>query len=245
MQISCLVHMALLLLLMSCGTSRQIEKLEGRNIEVTRLSPHTFLHTSYLQTETYGRVACNGLIVVNGGEALLLDTPVDDTASLELLGLLQEVMHVKVKGVVATHFHVDCLGGLGVFHAAGIPSWANTMTLALAKEQGSVVPLHGFDRDLPLQVAGVDVTCLYPGEGHTRDNVVCYIPADGVLFGGCLVKAMGSGKGNLEDANTEAWTATVQHVRDAFPGAEIVVPGHGKPGGMELLVYTMEKFRID
>ncbi|MCK0206070.1 MBL fold metallo-hydrolase [Ornithobacterium rhinotracheale] len=57
-----------------------------------------------------------------------------------------------------------------------------------------------------------------------------YFPKDQVLFGGCLVKELGAGKGNLSDAFPKEWSATIQKVKHAYPEAKIVVPGHGKIG---------------
>ena len=38
------------------------------------------------------------------------------------------------------HFHDDCLGGLQAFHDAGIRSYAQAQTPALAAEDGAVIP---------------------------------------------------------------------------------------------------------
>ena len=81
------------------------------------------------------------------------------------------------------------------------------------------------------------------GEGHTRDNVVSYFLDEKVLFGGCLIKSLKSGKGNLADANTAEWSNTVKTIKRQFKDVEMVIPGHGKPGGIELLDYTIEMFK--
>lgn len=211
-------------------------------LEVVPLTSHTYLHVSYLETESWGRVACNGLVVVNEGEALVLDTPVDEAASEQLLSWIRDTLKAEVRAVVATHFHNDCLGGLGAFHRQGIASYALEATRTLARAQGYVVPQQGFGDSLVLSAGRLDLRLLYPGAGHTRDNIVAYLPEDRVLFGGCLVKALGAGKGNLADADTGAWPATVQKVMDSFPELRWVVPGHGEPGGPELLSFTSDLF---
>ena len=80
------------------------------------------------------------------------------------------------------------------------------------------------------------------GEGHTRDNVVAYVPSDRVLFGGCLIKELGANEGYVGDANTEAWSETVARVKRNFPEVQTVIPGHGKIGNAELLDYTILMF---
>jgi metallo-beta-lactamase class B len=80
------------------------------------------------------------------------------------------------------------------------------------------------------------------GEGHTKDNTIAYFPNDNILFGGCLIKGVDAGKGNLEDANLAAWSATVQNVKNNYPKVKTVIPGHGRLGGIELLDYTIQLF---
>ncbi|WP_339706150.1 subclass B1 metallo-beta-lactamase [Algoriphagus aquimarinus] len=214
----------------------------SETLQIEQISPNTFVHISYLNTDDFGKVSCNGMIVMNEGEALDFDTPTNDEASLELINWLENDQQVKVKGVIATHFHWDCLGGLNEFHSRGIPSYASDRTLALAKTAGYPTPENGFKKKLILEAGNLRVTNQFLGEGHTKDNFVAYVPTDKVIFGGCMIKALGVGNGNLEDANVAAWPATVRNVKSASPETLIVIPGHGKIGRTELLDYTIEMF---
>lgn len=54
---------------------------------------------------------------------------------------------------------------------------------------------------------------------------------------------MGAGKGNLDDANPDEWSATVEKLQKKYGDAPIVIPGHGTPGGQELLEYTVQMFK--
>lgn len=215
---------------------------ESENLIINKLSNHVYQHVSYINTESFGRVACNGMIVVNRGEAVVFDTPTTNETSEELIGYLTGKLHMKIKGVVATHFHTDCVGGLEAFHQKGVPSYAENRTIAFLKDKESVQPQNGFVNELSLKVGSEKVYATYLGEGHTRDNVVGYFPEDKALFGGCLIKEVGAGKGNLEDANVKAWSETVRKVKARYPQAKIVVPGHGKVGGTELLDFTVKLF---
>ncbi len=53
---------------------------------------------------------------------------------------------------------------------------------------------------------------------------------------------MNAGKGNLEDANVEEWSATVEKIKKDLPNLKMVVPEHGEYGGAELLDYTIQLF---
>jgi metallo-beta-lactamase class B len=182
------------------------------------------------------------MIVINEGEALVFDTPANDEASLELINWLEKEREVEVTGVVATHFHWDCLGGLNEFHTKGIPSYASDKTIELAKSEGYPIPENGFKKKLTLKAGNLQVINQFLGEGHTKDNFVAYVPSDKVLFGGCMIKEMGAGNGFLGDANLEAWPNTVRKVKTTFPNSQLIIPGHGKVGGVELLDYTVRMF---
>ncbi len=216
--------------------------INAQNLELKQLSENTFIHTSYLQTDDFGYVPCNGLVIRDGKQAIVFDTPTDDNGAKELIRLVQDSLHCQIVMVIPTHFHSDCLGGLNAFHASGIPSIANELTLELAKNSGSVVPQRGFHNSFTFKVGNEKVWIRYLGQGHTRDNVVGYFPKEKVLFGGCLIKELGASKGFLGDANMNEWSSTVAKVKNAFPRVKLVVPGHGEAGDSSLLDYTYKLF---
>jgi metallo-beta-lactamase class B len=212
-------------------------------LKIIPLTDKVFVHVTYLQTETWGKVGCNGMIYVNGDEAAIFDTPTNDKDANELLDVIEKKWKKRVKAVIINHFHADCLGGLGAFHARNIPSYANQLTLDLAKKQGYVVPENGFEKTQTLTIGTGKVENHFLGEAHTRDNIVSYLPAENVLFGGCMVKELKAGEGFLGDANVTTWSATIEKVKTTFPNLKWVIPGHGKSGGVDLLDYTAQMFR--
>lgn len=212
------------------------------NLKIVQLTPNTFQHISYLQTERFGKVACNGLIIKNSDEALVLDAPVSDEDSMELLAWIAKELKCSLVGVVATHFHDDCIGGLRAFHEHGIPSYSNELTIDLIDGKTFTAPQIGFKESMALKVGKASVHLQFLGEGHTLDNIVGYFPNEKVLFGGCLVKSANASKGYLGDANIEAWPQTISKIKSTFPAPVIVVPGHGDSGGQELLDYTIALF---
>ncbi|WP_247232297.1 subclass B1 metallo-beta-lactamase [Telluribacter sp. SYSU D00476] len=215
---------------------------QTENLVVQKVADNVYQHISYLQTQSFGKVECNGMVVVNKKEALIFDTPSTPKATQELIQWVQDGLHCKIKAVVPTHFHDDCLGGLDEFHKQQVPSYASQRTIELTRANGLPVPQHGFERVQELKVGSQKVVVEYFGEGHTRDNVVAYFPTEKVLFGGCLIKEVGATKGYLGDANTNEWPATVTRLKQKYPAIKKVIPGHGKPGGTELLDYTISLF---
>ncbi len=231
-----------LIWVIDCKSQNPIDGYESATLKIEPLTEHTYLHVSYLETESFGKVACNGIIVFNDGEAIVFDTPTNDAVSEELLDWLKS-NDLDVKAVVATHFHEDCLGGLQAFHDKLIPSYANQKTIDLVKDKGVAIPTIGCSNTLKLQDGTEDIILDFVGEGHTVDNIVVYFPKDKTLFGGCLIKSVGAGKGNLEDANIEEWSKTVSNIKVRYPNATLIVPGHGKYGDKGLLDYTIALFK--
>ncbi|RYD96645.1 MAG: MBL fold metallo-hydrolase [Sphingobacteriales bacterium] len=168
---------------------KEVFKSEG--LQVQQVSPNTYVHISYLVTDDYGKVPCNGMIAVNGNKAIIFDATTTDATSAVLIRWIKEELKANPVALVVTHFHEDCLGGAGAF---------------------------------------------------TQDNTVGYFAKDAVLFGGCLVKELNAEKGYLGDADTAAWPATINKLKQAYPGIKLVIPGHGAAGGKELLDYTHDLF---
>jgi metallo-beta-lactamase class B len=209
---------------------------------IQKVSDHAYNHITYLQTESFGKVPCNGLIVFDEGEAIIFDTPVDDATSEKVIRWVEDSLKCKVKAVIATHFHEDCVGGLKAFHEHKIPSYATNKTIAFDKDHKFPVPQKGFDNKLDLKVGKKAVIAAFHGEGHTRDNIIGYFPDEKVMFGGCLIKELDAKEGNLADANVEAWPGTVMKIKQQYPDVKVVIPGHGKIGDSALLDYTVKLF---
>jgi len=218
---------------------------QSEKLSIIKISDHVYLHTSYLQTHDFGKVSCNGMVVVDKKEAIVFDTPANKESTAELIHYFTTQMEVKIKGVVATHFHDDCVAGLDEFHKHQIPSYAENRTISFLKAANSKVgmPKKGFDKSLELKAGNEKVSAAFYGEGHTKDNVIGYFAKEKILFGGCLIKEVGAEKGYLGNANVNAWSATVRKIKQKYPQTNIVIPGHGKTGGMELLDYTIQLFK--
>ena len=142
------------------------------------------------------------------------------------------------------HHHIDCLGGIETFHKQGIPSYGHPKENELALSANGVTPqiAHASEGSDTLHIGDQMVINFNPGAAHTQSSLISYLPETQTIFGGCQVKALGAGKGNLNDADTVKWPISIRKVKVAFPETKKVIPGHGKVGGSELLDYTIELF---
>ena len=210
-------------------------------LELVKISDNSYIHISYLVNSNGRRVPCNGVVYISGDKTLIIDTPVNDELTLDLINWLKSNLSVSVAGVIATHWHVDCMGGLGQVHKCGIKSYAHELTCEIAESKNLPVPEFNFKDSLVIKSGKKEIICKYFGAGHTIDNIVVWIPEEKVLFGGCMVKSLSTtSPGNIRDADLDAWPGTMEKVISRFNNVPIVVPGHGSYGGPELLSHTLD-----
>lgn len=236
---------SIIIILALYSFDNQQKNYKSDTLQIETLTENVWVHTSYLQTTDYGNVGCNGMIYKNKNEAIIFDTPTTDSVSLELINWVETKLKCKVIGVVSTHFHVDCLGGLAAFHNKNITSYANELTIQFAKAYKSEIPQKALHQKDEITVGSSRITTTFLGEGHSKDNIVGYIPAENILFGGCLIKEKGAKKGYLGDANVAEWSNTINKVKTEFPKLKWVIPGHGQAGGTNLLDYTINLFKVN
>ncbi len=216
------------------------EKIKiSEDIELIKLTANTFLSVSYGDISGYGRVASNELIFTNNKEAILFNTPIKDSLTKTLVTWLNDKMGLKVTAFVANHWHDDCIGGLNYLHGRNIKSYANKVTIDIARAKGKAVPQNGFSDSLKLMLDDKEILCYYLGAAHSTDNIVVWIPSEKLLFPGCMCKSIDSQNlGNTADGDLKEYPKTIDRVISKFPSAEIVIPGHGAWGGKELLLHT-------
>lgn len=230
-------------LLYLISTAQQgYEKIKvSSDIELVKLSDNAYIHISYAMMGTFGRVASNGLIYINGNKVLLFDTPANDSLTMILVSYLKNSLKIDIEGFVPNHWHSDCMGGLGYLKSIGVKSYASQKTIEIAKSKGLPVPAQGFVDSLTINLEGKSINCYYFGAAHSLDNIVVWIPSEKILFAGCMAKELRSqGLGNTVDGDVNEWPKTIDKVIKKFPTAKIVIPGHGQFGGLDLLLHTKE-----
>jgi len=189
----------------------------GERDFIQQLAPGVWRHVTYQDLPRWGPFPANGLIArTSDGKALVVDATWSDVQAKRVLQWSERNVG-PVVGLVITHAHNDRDGGRKVFEAHGIPRVS----------RGDLKPF------------GLEGEVFFPGHGHAPDNVVVWLRDARVLFGGCMVRAAGTRNlGNTADADIASWHQAVKELLQRFPKATVVVPGHGAPGGRELLVHT-------
>ena len=211
------------------------------NIELIKISENAYMHVSYTVMPQYGRASANGLIFINENKAFLFDTPWTDSLTMDLYYWMRDSMNIPIVGFVPNHWHVDCMGGLGFLQTQKVESYANQMTIDIARSKNLPVPDHGFNDSLLLHLGDKVIHCYYPGPAHSLDNIVIWIPSEQILFAGCMVKCLSSDNlGNTADGDLKAYPETLNRMLEKYPESRIVIPGHGSFGGLDLIEHTIK-----
>lgn len=212
------------------------------DVRVRRIAAGLWVH------ETLGpapeRTSANGVLLETAEGSILFDTGWSDAQAGVLARWAADELGRPIRRAIATHSHDDRLGGARALRALGIPVEAPALTAALARRGGRLAVPDTVPGLSSRRVVGAgEFQLLFPGPGHTPDNVVAYFPRQRVLFGGCLVKSdTATTRGYVGEANLAAWPASVARVRAAFPAVLTVVPGHGAESGPRALTHTERMF---
>jgi len=208
---------------------------------VEPLVPGVWRHVSYRHFVGAGPIPSNGLIVrLDDGKVLLIDTAWNDEQTSVILDWVEA--HVgRVSTLVITHAHDDRMGGIAESHRREIESIAFEGTRVEARRQGWPEIERGVGSGFRLESLGIPGEIFYPGPGHSRDNIVVHLEDRRVLAGTCMIRT-GSAQslGSTAVADMAAWPDSVRAIAVRYPSVEVVVPGHGDPGGPELIGHTLE-----
>lgn len=208
-------------------------------LELIKISENAYMHVSYSTLPDFGRVSANGLIFINNSQAFLFDTPWNDSLTCELTDYIKNRMNLHIVGFIPNHWHEDCMGGLNYLKSQNINTFANQMTIDIAKQKGLPFPDQGFKDSLILNLGDKYIYCYFLGAAHSLDNIVVWIPSEKILFPGCMCKSIDANNfGNVSDGNISEYPVTIDQVIQKFNTAKTVIPGHGPIGGPELLNHT-------
>lgn len=204
------------------------------------------------------------------GTVLIASSPFETQGAENLIQWIKKEFAPKKIVAINTHHHFDGTGGNAAFKKNGVEIWASQLTrnlylknvdtarwsvakdfggeLGKRMERNTISPADNIfkARDgLLLNYGGENIEVIYPGPGHTMDNMVVYIPSRKVLFGGCMVRPQDK-IGPLKEADLDQWENSIEALIALRP--EIVIPGHGPVGSTEQLHNTInlvQKTRSD
>jgi len=200
---------------------------------LTKLNDKTYVHTCENS---------NGVIFIIDNKALIVSTPDSDIETQNLIDWVVKNQNAKIVGYVIDRWHPDAMEGLDIVRKNGIKTYSYELTRQIAIEKGLPIPEFGFDPKTEIKVGKERVICHFLGEAHTKDGIVVWIPSEQILFGGNEIRNFNGWVGNIGDASLDKWSETAKKVKNEYGSAKVVVPGHGRHGGIELIDYTINLY---
>ncbi|MDO6610407.1 subclass B1 metallo-beta-lactamase [Shewanella sp. 1_MG-2023] len=207
-------------------------------LSISPLSDTLFVHESFMQTQQYGFVGSNGLVLIDDNKAYLIDTPWSEADTIKLVSWIEN-QGFTLAASVSTHSHEDRTAGVDYLNRIGVTTYASEHTNKLLKQAGKPTTTNSFKAG-QFDFVESKAEVYFVGAGHTVDNLVVWFPQSKLLYGGCLVKSLGSKSlGYYGEADLDAWPFSIKQLQTQFTDTDRVLPGHGKMGDKQLLSHTI------
>lgn len=210
-------------------------------LAITQVAQNYYVFTTYKDYQG-SPFPANGLYVVTDAGVVMIDSPWDTDKTQQLLDSIEIKHHKKVVLAIATHAHADRTGAFDILKKQGIKTYSSALTKQLCIEQNEKQAEFVFTKDTTFRVGDLTINTFFPGEGHTKDNIVVWFDKDRILYGGCFVKGMSATDlGNIKEANIKAWPVSVQNTMRQYPMPSLIIPGHQEwAPGYQCLVHTLK-----
>jgi glyoxylase-like metal-dependent hydrolase (beta-lactamase superfamily II) len=211
-----------------------------------QVAPHTYFVQGRAEmgsSENQNFISNAGFVVTPKG-VVVIDALGSPALAQKLIKEISKVSKQKIIAVVVTHYHADHVYGLQEFKKIGAKIYAqgegrNYISSETAKqrliasrvdfapwvnEQTKLLPADTWiDRQLKLKIGGVEFLISRVGPAHAPEDLLVYIPSEGVLFAGDLVF-----RGRIPfvgNADSKGWLKALDEFEKFNP--KIVIPGHG------------------
>lgn len=228
------------LMLLACP---HIRADEPRKLE--KIGDHVWSYVNVSPMTPARSFGANAGVVVGNKGAMVVDTLTSAKEGKQLLADVRAVTKLPLLWVVNTHYHLDHAWGNSVFEAEGATIIGASPAPRLLAERGAYglahADQHGLTKEdvegttlapatvsftgvMSIDLGGVIVELRSLPHGHCPDNLVVWVPADGVLFSGDLLFVgchpfMGEG-------DVAGWLGDLDAV--AALDAKKIIPGHGR-----------------
>jgi metallo-beta-lactamase class B len=228
------------MLFIVCMMLTMLMQGQEKKLVISHLTGNLYVYTTYKMLNG-NPFPSNSMYMVTKRGVVMIDTPWDLEQMQPLLDSIKQKHNKEVVMCVVTHYHDDRSGGLDLLKEKGIQTYSTQQTWNISSERKEPKANYQFQNDTTFQLAGIQFKTFYPGEGHTKDNIVIWFPKERALFGGCLFKSTEvPNLGNVADANVERWPVAIRNVMQKFPGAEFVIPGHYGWSKPQALTHTLQ-----
>ena len=226
--------------------------------QLARLAPGI----AYVAGDVERSLTCNTGVILANGRITVIDAAIPEGAAAAY-ATIRKTTDLPFVRVINTHYHLDHTygndywsdrGARPVAYAGlrseleksepelfgGGPGLWQSMARTLPQLRSSRPLSPSFVPSGTAFGTGNDeIVIIHPGIGHTHADAVVWVPAKRALFTGDLVV---NGPYNaVADSTIGSWIRVLDDLRALRPA--IVVPGHGRAGGPELIEAQQHYFK--
>jgi len=213
---------------------------DNKKLAIQHLTDNFYVYTTYKNLNGF-MFPSNSMYLVTEDGVVLFDTPRDSTQFQPLFDSIALRHNKKVVMAIATHYHDDRTAGLEFLKHRGVRTYSSKLTQNLCKAHNEKQAEFYFVKDTVFNLGSYEFETYYPGEGHTKDNIVIWFRKYKILYGGCLVKSIeNKNLGNLADANLKEWAPTIRKLIKKYPSPDYVIPGHFGGASKDALQHTLD-----
>lgn len=210
--------------------------LSDKTITFTGIGPGLFAFTAEGDP--------NSGVIVGEDSVMVIDAQATPVMAAAVIERIRGVTDLPIKHLVLSHYHAVRVLGASAFGASEIVASDKTRELIVERGKedwdselgrfprlfraaesvpGLTWPTLTFRQEITMYLGRRQVKLLHLGRGHTRGDIVAWVPDAKVMFAGDLVEYRTACY--CGDAHFSDWPATLDRLA-AF-GAEALVPGRG------------------
>lgn len=198
-----------------------------------------------------GGIDSNTTFVITAEGVVVIDTRVTPGEARKVVEEIRKHTDLPIKFTINTHYHGDHTFGNQVFRESGAIIAHKNVFNALNSQKGlehlnkfktfnipgidevKITPPNVlYENSMGLYLGGFYMELIYVGRGHTDGDTVILFPDLRLLIAGDMIF---NGKNPyMGDAYIDEWIQSLFKMEDMR--AEMLVPGHGDPGGRPMLI---------
>ena len=213
-----------------------VSDLEEKQISFTEIAPNVYAYT------TQGDP--NSAVIIGDESVMVVEAQATPVMAKALIEKIRTVTDKPIKYLVLSHYHAVRVLGASAFEGAEII--CSSKTLEMINERGEqdfksetdrfprlfrsvesiphlTFPTITFETAMTVNLGNRIVELKHLGAGHTRGDIVAWVPDCKVLCSGDLLEY--GATPYCGDAQLEEWPQTLQHIKAL--AAVAAVPGRG------------------
>jgi glyoxylase-like metal-dependent hydrolase (beta-lactamase superfamily II) len=211
--------------------------LAAKPVSFTKLSDHAYAYTAEGDPNTG--------VVVGDDAVMVIDTQATPAMADDVIRRIRQVTDLPIRDVVLSHYHAVRVLGASAYRPQQIIASHETFELIAERGEqdkaseigrfprlfqavetvppGLTWPTIAFSGKMTVWLGRLEVQLLQLGRGHTKGDIVVWLPAERILFSGDLVEYGATPYAG--DAYFRDWPATLDRIAALQPRA--LVPGRG------------------